>query len=115
MAFTTIISAHRLHELIEAEAAVLALDCTFDLTAPGKGREIYTQGHLPGARYVHLDDDLSARPDGANGRHPLPDPETFAQYLRSQGLHRDQQVVAYDANGGHFCSPPVVDAALAGA
>ena len=28
---------------------------------------------MPGARYVHLDDDLSGPKTGGNGRHPLPD------------------------------------------
>ena len=102
MPFTTIISARDLHDLIVAGEPLLLLDCEFDLGDPAKGRDTYAQGHIPGARYVNLDDDLSARPDGTNGRHPLPDPGMFAGCLRALGLKRGQQVIAYDGNGGHF-------------
>ncbi len=104
MPFTTIISASTLHDLIAAGEPLLVLDCEFDLGDPAKGRDVYAEEHIPGARYVHLDDDLSGRPDGTNGRHPLPDPHVFAQRLRALGLRRGQQVVAYDGNGGHFAA-----------
>ena len=45
------------------------------LTGP-TGREQYDAGHLPGAAYVDVDDDL-AEPPGLGGRHPLPDPGAF--------------------------------------
>lgn len=104
MTFTTIISAQALHDLIVEGAPPALFDCTFDLTAPLAGRESYAQGHLPGALYCDLDQDLSAEPDGTNGRHPLPDPLVFAERLRALGLSRGQQVVAYDGNGGHFAA-----------
>ncbi|AZI34813.1 putative sulfurtransferase [Caenibius tardaugens NBRC 16725] len=104
MAFTTIISADALHDLIVAHAPLLVLDCTFDLTDPAKGRAVYAQGHIPGASYVDLEEDLSGQPDGANGRHPLPDRAAFAQHMRRLGLNSGQQVIAYDGNGGHFAA-----------
>ena len=41
----------------------VVVDCRFTLTDPQAGRAGYARGHLPGARYAHLDDDL-ARPPG---------------------------------------------------
>lgn len=104
MTFTTIISAQALHDLIVAGAQPVLFDCTFDLTAPLAGRETYAQGHIPGARYVDLDHDLSGQPDGTNGRHPLPNRDAFAERLRALGLSSGRQVIAYDGNGGHFAA-----------
>ena len=104
MAFTTIISADALHDLIVANAPLLVFDCTFDLTDPARGRAVYAQGHIPGALYADLEADLSGQPDGANGRHPLPDRAAFARHMRTMGLNSGQQVIAYDGNGGHFAA-----------
>jgi len=64
-------------------------------TAGAPGRERYDGGHLPGAAYVDLDDDL-ADPPGAGGRHPLPAPERFVAAMRRVGLTRASTVVVYD-------------------
>ncbi len=104
MAFTTILSADDLKGLLASATPPLLLDCSFELTQPGKGREAYLAGHIPGARYVHLDDDLAAAPSGTNGRHPLPDAEALAQRLRVLGLSQGQQVIAYDASGGAWAA-----------
>ena len=104
MPFTTIISVQALHDLIAAGGPLFLVDCEFDLADPARGREIHRQGHLPGARYMDLDADLSGVPDGANGRHPLPDRDVFARRMRELGLRKGQQIVAYDGNGGHFAA-----------
>ena len=39
----------------------VVVDCRFDLTDPDKGEELYREGHIPGARYAHLDRHLSGR------------------------------------------------------
>lgn len=58
----------------------------------------YRAGHLPGATYVDLGSDLAGPVgDGSRGRHPLPDPETFAAAMRRSGVRRDRPVVVYDA------------------
>jgi thiosulfate/3-mercaptopyruvate sulfurtransferase len=77
----------------------VVFDCRHDLAAPQRGREEYAQSHIPGARFLHLDEDLSAPKTGRNGRHPLPDPERLAEKLGDAGVDSATQVVAYDAQG----------------
>jgi thiosulfate/3-mercaptopyruvate sulfurtransferase len=72
-------------------------DCRHDLANIHAGRRAYAESHIPGARFVHLDEDLSAPKSGRNGRHPLPDPGTFARRLGELGIDNAKQVVAYDA------------------
>ncbi len=79
-------------------------DCRHDLTNPAFGRSAYADGHLPGALFLSLDDDLSAPKTGTNGRHPLPDPERFAARLGALGVDNDTQIVAYDDAGGMFAA-----------
>ncbi|GMA86957.1 sulfurtransferase [Angustibacter aerolatus] len=67
---------------------------------PGAGRRAYDEGHLPGAVFVDLDTVLAAPADTATGRHPLPDPESFAAALGALGIGDDHPVVAYDDAGG---------------
>lgn len=85
-----------------APAAVLIVDCRFELADPEKGRRDYRLGHIPGAVYAHLDEDLSELGKQASGlgRHPLPEPEAFAAALGRWGWRPDVTVVAYDAAGG---------------
>lgn len=60
----------------------------------------FAQHHLPGARFVSLDDVLAAAPAGTAGRHPLPKPTDFAKALGALGVADDATVVAYDDRGG---------------
>jgi thiosulfate/3-mercaptopyruvate sulfurtransferase len=77
------------------------VDCRFDLMRPLAGREAYARGHIPGAYYAHLDDDLAAPASAsAGGRHPLPDPELFAGLLGQWGLTSKTLLIAYDASAG---------------
>lgn len=64
------------------------------------GRAAYEAGHIPGAVFVDLDEELSAPPSTAAGRHPLPDPETFAVALGAAGIGDGAPVVAYDDASG---------------
>ncbi|KEF33635.1 3-mercaptopyruvate sulfurtransferase [Deinococcus sp. RL] len=78
------------------------LDCRFTLTAPMAGRAAYREGHVPGAVYADLEQNLSGpvRPDGAGGRHPLPEPEVLATWLGRVGIGQESVVVAYDDPSG---------------
>ena len=64
------------------------------------GRDAYDRGHLPGARFVDLDADLSAASSPAGGRHPLPDPDRFAAAMGRLGIGDGDRVVVYDDAGG---------------
>jgi thiosulfate/3-mercaptopyruvate sulfurtransferase len=78
----------------------IVLDCRFTLTDPEGGRQAYLKNHIPGARYVHLDEDLSASISDSSGRHPLPDPEAFARKVCGWGIGVNKQVVVYDDSFG---------------
>jgi thiosulfate/3-mercaptopyruvate sulfurtransferase len=60
---------------------------------PGPAR--YAAGHLPGAAYVDLDDELAA-PPGAGGRHPLPSTRVFVAAMQRVGVGHGSTVVVYD-------------------
>ena len=78
----------------------VVFDCRHDLADPRRGRAEYAASHIPGARFLSLDEDLSAPKTGSNGRHPLPDPRVLAEKLERAGVDSRKQVVAYDAQGG---------------
>ncbi|RMX06384.1 sulfurtransferase [Corticibacter populi] len=83
---------------------LVLVDCRHELADPAWGRQAYRQGRIPGAIFLSLDDDLSAAPDGRNGRHPLPTPQAFAQTLARAGIGNDSHVVAYDQGVGMFAA-----------
>jgi thiosulfate/3-mercaptopyruvate sulfurtransferase len=89
-----LLSATQLEEL--AAGNVLVVDCRFDLADPDKGRQAYREGHIPGAAYAHLDDDLSSPIQPLTGRHPLPETGAFAGFLARIGWTDDRLLVAYD-------------------
>jgi thiosulfate/3-mercaptopyruvate sulfurtransferase len=76
----------------------VVVDTRLALTGPS-GYERYAAGHIPGAAYLDVDDDL-ADPPGVGGRHPLPDPERFVETVRRVGVSRDSRVVTYDDGPG---------------
>ncbi len=104
--FSRLISAQALLALLveDASADLVIVDCRHDLTDPEFGPRVYAIGHLPGARFMHLDRDLSGAMTGANGRHPLPDAGKLAKRLGELGVGNDTQVVAYDDAGGMFAA-----------
>lgn len=100
---TTLVSARALRDRL-ADPDWVVFDLRHDLSDPSYGESVYRDGHIPGARFLHLDRDLSGAKTGTNGRHPLPDPSTFAALLASHGVGEGTQIVAYDAHGGMFAS-----------
>jgi thiosulfate/3-mercaptopyruvate sulfurtransferase len=65
-----------------------------------QGRAQHLAATVPGAVFVDLDTDLAAPPSVAGGRHPLPDPETFATTLGRLGIRGTDPVVAFDQGPG---------------
>lgn len=86
----------------------VVLDCRFSLTDPDAGARAYAESHIPGARYAHLERDLSGpkHPAGprVGGRHPLPERAAFAAQVAAWGIAPGTPVVAYDADGGIYAA-----------
>jgi thiosulfate/3-mercaptopyruvate sulfurtransferase len=100
----TLICAEALAARLAAGAPSVLLDCRFDLSDPSAGLAAYAAAHLPGARYAHLDQDLSGAKTGRNGRHPLPDIAALAAWAGAMGIAPGVQVVAYDDVGGPYAA-----------
>src|SRR5882672_3495294 len=99
MSYTTLVEPAQLAQHLGDPDWVI-VDCRFDLAKPEAGRALHRAGHIPGARYAHLNEDLSAPITPRTGRHPLPSPEKFARRLGAWGIGAHTQVVAYDDAGG---------------
>ncbi|MBN1665668.1 MAG: sulfurtransferase [Anaerolineales bacterium] len=100
MTFTTLISVEGLQQFYTRPDWVV-MDCRFSLAEPERGRQAYQAGHIPGARYAHLDEHLSGPiVPGQTGRHPLPPIDVLAARLGAWGISADSQVVVYDDSGG---------------
>ncbi|MDH3306326.1 MAG: sulfurtransferase [Acidimicrobiia bacterium] len=80
------------------DPSVRIVDTRWYLSDLGQGRREYDAAHIPGAIYLDVETELSGR-DGP-GRHPLPDPATFAGQLGEVGIGNQHHVVAYDSVGG---------------
>jgi thiosulfate/3-mercaptopyruvate sulfurtransferase len=75
------------------------VDCRWELGSPERGRELYLAGHIPGAAFLDVDEDLSA-PPGPAGRHPLPAAEDFVRAASRAGIGDGIFVIAYGNMGG---------------
>lgn len=80
----------------------VVFDTRHDLMDAGRGRRAYHAAHIPGAYFLHLDDDLAGIKSGRNGRHPLPEIGEFAAKLNRCGVGPATQVVVYDDLSGNY-------------
>jgi len=103
--WTTLISAEELASALGRDDVVV-VDARSKLGDPATAEAAYRQAHIPGARYAHLERDLSA-PEGTApamqidaGRHPWPQLDDFLAVLGRWGITPQTQVVAYDAGDG---------------
>jgi len=101
--FTTLISTAELGEAL-GRADLVICDVRHDLVQPQWGPSEYANAHVPGARFVHVDNDLSGATTGRNGRHPLPAPEAAAELFSRLGIDATTQVVAYDQGNGMYAA-----------
>lgn len=83
-----------------ASPGCCVVDCSFDLMNPLAGREGYLAGHIPGAVYADLNQDLAGPVLPESGRHPLPDVAALCKTLGRLGISNDASVVVYDAGSG---------------
>jgi thiosulfate/3-mercaptopyruvate sulfurtransferase len=90
-----LITVAGLADLIDTGQPVAILDVRWRLDEPD-GRASYLQGHLPGAVYVSLEDELSDHSVTARGRHPLPSGRSVEASARRWGLRQGVPTVVYD-------------------
>ena len=79
--------------LAECLESTTVLDVRWTLGGPS-GHADYLAGHVPGAAFIDLDEDLAA-PPGRLGRHPLPDADAFGTAMRRVGVSAARPVVVY--------------------
>lgn len=84
---------------LAAGKSLIVFDCRFSLLDKPAGRRAWEAGHIPGARFADLEQDLSS-PAGKGGRHPLPDRDALAARFRAWGVNTDSQLVCYDQASG---------------
>jgi thiosulfate/3-mercaptopyruvate sulfurtransferase len=75
------------------------VDARWALDDPDFGRRAYLEGHIPGAVFVDVEQELSD-PPGALGRHPLPSTERFVEAMSRAGVDDATYVVTYGTMGG---------------
>jgi thiosulfate/3-mercaptopyruvate sulfurtransferase len=90
-----LITVTELAELIQAGDPVSILDVRWRLDEPD-GRPAYLEGHILGAVYVSLEDELSDHTIAGRGRHPLPSGRNLEAAARQWGIRQDSLVVVYD-------------------
>src|SRR5438876_11909519 len=98
MILTALVSTEILAQRLDDPDWVV-FDCRHDLADPVRGRAEYAASHIPGARFLHLNEDLSAPKTGTNGRHPLPDPDALMAKVGRAGVESRRHVIASDARG----------------
>lgn len=84
-----------LAQRLDAGDPTTLLDIRWQLGTPD-GRDAHEAGHLPGAVYVALEDELSDHGVTDRGRHPLPSGPDLQQAARRWGVRRGVPVVVYD-------------------
>lgn len=97
-----LITAAELAERLFSGEAITLLDVRWSLPEPD-GTAAYVAGHLPGAVYVSLEDDLSDHTMTGRGRHPLPSGSSLQEAARRWGVRAGVPVVVYD-DGTRFGS-----------
>jgi thiosulfate/3-mercaptopyruvate sulfurtransferase len=90
-----LITTAELAGLLRAGDPIALLDVRWRLDEPD-GRATYLQGHLPGAVYVSLEEELSDHTITGRGRHPLPSGRSLQAAARRWGIRQDGLVVVYD-------------------
>lgn len=90
-----LIGAAELTSQIAAGRPPAILDVRWRLDQPD-GAAAYLAGHIPGAVYVSLEDDLTDHSRAGSGRHPLPTGQAVQAAARRLGIRQAQSVVVYD-------------------
>ena len=92
MTLPVLIDVEELSALIEAGAAPRLLDVRWAL-GDSNGEQHFRDGHIPGAVFVNLDEELASPPSPGKGRHPLPSLEDLQAAARRWGIDDGDSVV----------------------
>jgi thiosulfate/3-mercaptopyruvate sulfurtransferase len=90
-----LITGTELARRVDAGEPLTILDVRWQLADP-EGRAAYEHGHIPGAVYVSLEDELSDHSRLGRGRHPLPSGRSVEAAARRWGVRQGAPVVVYD-------------------
>jgi thiosulfate/3-mercaptopyruvate sulfurtransferase len=88
-----LISVAELTDLIRDPVTIL--DVRWRLDEPD-GHAAYLRGHLPGAVYVSLEDELTDHTVAGRGRHPLPSGRSIETSAQRWGIRAGVPTVVYD-------------------
>ena len=104
MSIAQLISPQQLAQR-QQQAGLVILDCRSSLDDLDYGQRSYAEGHIEGASYADLLNDLSGPiSKGVSGRHPLPDPQALVERLRGWGVDNASDIVLYDDGPGAFAA-----------
>jgi thiosulfate/3-mercaptopyruvate sulfurtransferase len=92
-----LVTATELSEELASAAPPRVLDARWSLAAPNSYND-YLAGHIPGAAYVDLEEDVAQKSVPTEGRHPLPSAAHLQQATRRWGLRNGDRTVVYDAD-----------------
>ena len=105
---STLIAVAELGQKIDLDT-VRIIDCRFALAEPTAGRKAYRLGHIPGAVYADLAQDLSGPANSDRGRHPLPSLGAMCETFSRLGIWHDRDPQRYrseveplDPRAGHI-------------
>jgi len=104
MSIAQLISPQQLFERPRHSGPVI-LDCRSSLDDLDYGQRSYAEGHIEGACYADLLNDMSGPiTKGVTGRHPLPSPQLLIERLRTWGVDDGSDIVLYDDGPGAFAA-----------
>lgn len=90
-----LISAAELTARIDSGDPITILDVRWRLDEPD-GHAAYLHGHIPGAVYVSLEDELTDHTLAGRGRHPLPSGRSIQTSAQRWGIREGVPTVVYD-------------------
>ncbi len=100
---SVLFSPEKLVEILDHKNIAI-IDCRYKLSDEKAGIQEYEDGHIPGAFYAHMKNDLSSPITPSSGRHPLPDFEIFCQKLSEWNITPETHVLVYDQENGSMAA-----------
>lgn len=100
---TGLIQAAELAARIQTDGAsetLAIIDCRFELNDTDAGRRQWQAGHVPGAIYADLEQQMSDMSVPGQGRHPLPSLAELGAWLNAHGVTPQHTIVLYDHDTG---------------